>query len=94
MPVLDVEIVDPTGLRLDPGLAPNVAEAAGQIFGTLAGETWIKLRTLSYQFYTEDGDPTADNVWPVFVSVLLVGLTPARLWGSPPTREGASAKGR
>ncbi len=75
MPILDVEIVVPTGLRLDPGLAPNVAEAAGQIFGTPAGETWVKLRILSYQFYAEDGAPPADNEWPVFVTVLKASIT-------------------
>ena len=70
MPILDVEVVVPTGLRLDPGLTPKIAEAAGQIFGTPAGGTWVKLRTLSYEFYAEGGSPTQDNEWPVFVTVL------------------------
>ena len=70
LPILDVEIVVPTGLRLDAGLAPSIAEAAGQAFGTPAGGTWVKLRTLSYEFYAEDGGPPPDNGWPVFVTVL------------------------
>ncbi len=70
MPILHVEIVVTTGLRLDPGLTPNIAEAAGQIFGTPAGGTWVKLHTLSYEFYAQDGAPAQDKEWPVFVTVL------------------------
>ena len=55
MPISEVKIVVPTGLRLDPGLTANNAEAAGQLFGTPAGGTWVKLHTLSYEFYAEDG---------------------------------------
>ena len=55
MPISEVKIVVPTGLRLDPGLTANIAAAAGQIFGTPAGGTWVKLHPLSYEFYAEDG---------------------------------------
>jgi len=65
LPILDVEIVVPTGLRLDVGLGPDIVEAAGQFFGTPAGGTWVKLRTLSYEFYAENGGPTRDAGWPV-----------------------------
>ena len=30
----------------------------------------MKLHTLSYEFYAEDGSPATDRAWPVFVSVL------------------------
>ena len=70
MPILDVEIVVPSGLRLDAGLAPSIAEAAGQVFGRAGDGTWVKLRTLSYEFYAEDPVQAEDIGWPVFVTVL------------------------
>ena len=69
-----MEIVIPTGLRLDAGLAPSIAEAAGQIFGTPAGGTWVKLHPLPYEFYAENGSQLAENAWPVFVTVLKAKL--------------------
>lgn len=70
MPILDVEIVIATGSDLPKALAAQLAEAAGEVFGSLPGRTWVKLRALTQDQYAENGGGPPVNVLPVFVSVL------------------------
>ena len=70
MPILDIEIVLRHGEILLPDLAARLAEAAGEIFGSSPGRTWVKLRSLPPEQYAEDGDGPPPGVYPVFVSVL------------------------
>ena len=70
MPILDVEIVVETGETIEAGLAPRLADAAGGVFGTPAGRTWIRLRTLPAAQYAESGGGPPTGVRPVFVAVL------------------------
>ena len=64
MPIVDVEIV--AGATA-PGLAQQIADDVGDVFGAAAGKVWVRLRTL-------DGDSYAENrvaaPQPVFVRVL------------------------
>ncbi len=64
MPILDVDIVG----AADLDLAQKIADAAGQVFHTPAGETWVRLR--SPDAYAENGGTLPEGVRPVFVSVL------------------------
>ena len=71
MPILDVEIVLNEGESLDRTLAAKLADAAGEIFGSVAGGTWVRLRELPAAGYAENGGGPAEGVRPVFVDVLL-----------------------
>ena len=64
MPILDVDIVG----AADLDLAQKIADAAGRVFHTPAGETWVRLR--SPEAYAENGGTLPEGVRPVFVSVL------------------------
>lgn len=70
MPILDVEIVRPPGEKSDAGLAAALAEAAGEVFDSLPGRTWVKLRYISAEQYAENGGGPPAGVSPVFVTVL------------------------
>jgi hypothetical protein len=68
MPILDVEPVLPDGVA-----APNaqvLADAAGRVFGTAPGHTWVRLRPLASSAYAENGAAVAADALPVFVTVL------------------------
>lgn len=64
MPILDVDIVG----AADLDLAQRIADAAGRVFQTPPGETWVRLR--SPAAYAESGGTLPEGVRPVFVSVL------------------------
>lgn len=66
MPIIDVEIVGDESPK--PSLAQELADAAGEIFGTPSGRTWVRLRMLSRDHYAENG--TAQEHQPVFVTAL------------------------
>lgn len=66
MPILDIEIVV-DAQPLPEGLAHSLAEAAGRVFGSLPGQTWVRLRTLPRDQYAENGWP--GDTLPVFVTV-------------------------
>lgn len=75
MPVLEVEITLPAGEEIEAGLAAKLADAAGEVFGTPRGRTWVRLRTLPLERYAENGaDGAPAGIRPVFVSVLLARL--------------------
>ena len=67
MPILEVEIVGrPEDFAEE--LAQRVANAAGEVFATAPGRTWIKLRFLSPACYAENHSVNAPM--PIFVSIL------------------------
>lgn len=70
MPILEVEIVTSHGESLQPGLAQQLADAAGDVFGTPPGRTWARLRTLSRDQYAENRAAVLIDIQPVFVTVL------------------------
>jgi hypothetical protein len=70
MPILTIEFVHEPG-ELPPENAPReIANLAGEIFATPAGQTWVRLRLLGKASYTENGMSPAETPSPVFVSVL------------------------
>ena len=74
MPILDVEIVLCPDEALAPGLAAEIADRSGEIFGSPPGSTWVKLRAIPRDHYAENGGGPPDGVLPVFVSVLKARL--------------------
>lgn len=70
MPILDVELIVDPGESLKPSLAQELADAAGEVFGTPRGRTWVRLHALSREHYAENGGELPEDVRPVFVEVL------------------------
>jgi phenylpyruvate tautomerase PptA (4-oxalocrotonate tautomerase family) len=67
MPILHVELVGPAPKA---GLARRIADAAGEVFGTPAGQTWVRLRRVPLSDWGENGAALPKGVRPVLVSVL------------------------
>lgn len=70
MPILEVELVMDAGEPLRAGLARDLADAAGDVLGTPAGRTWVRVRTLPKEQYAESRAEVPKDVRPVFVTVL------------------------
>jgi hypothetical protein len=58
MPILDIEIVVAADADLDSSLAAKLADAAGEVFASVAGQTWVRLRPLGGELYAENGGLT------------------------------------
>ncbi len=86
MPILEVEIVTSHGESLPPGLAQQLADAAGDILGTPSGRTWCRLRVLPSDQYAENRTAVPKDIQPVFVTVLKSRV------GSPGELKGETAK--
>ena len=71
MPILDVQIVVADGEALDASLASSLADASGEVFGSVAGRTWVRVHALPREGYAENGGGPPEGVHPVFVRVLL-----------------------
>jgi phenylpyruvate tautomerase PptA (4-oxalocrotonate tautomerase family) len=74
MPILDIEMVICQDEALAPGLAADIADRSGEVFGSPPGSTWVKLRAIPCDHYAENGGGPPDGVYPVFVSVLKARL--------------------
>jgi phenylpyruvate tautomerase PptA (4-oxalocrotonate tautomerase family) len=71
VPILDVEVVTTGEDALDAALAAKIADAAGEVFESVAGRTWVRLRAIPQALYAENGGGPPDGTLPVFVDVLL-----------------------
>ena len=71
MPILDIEIVVEDAEAIEPTLASKLADVAGEVFGVVAGTTWVRLRALPRTRYAENGGGPPEGVLPVFAGVLL-----------------------
>ncbi|MDA1003518.1 MAG: hypothetical protein O3B31_09270, partial [Chloroflexi bacterium] len=69
MPMLSIEIVGVPGDH-SAGLATALADAAGAVFQSAPGSTWVRLRWLDPTQYAENGGGPPPGVRPVFVSVI------------------------
>ena len=76
MPIVEVEIVLRPGESLEGGLAHELSNQTGLVFGTPPGRTWVKVRALPSEQYAENGGGPPPGVYPVFVSVLKARLPP------------------
>jgi len=74
MPIVDVEIVLRPGESMRAGLAAEIADRCGEVFGSPPGNTWVKLRPIPCDHYAENGGGPPDGVYPVFVLVLKARL--------------------
>jgi len=74
MPILDVEIVLLPGEMVSSGLAAEIADRCGQVFGSPPGNTWVKLHLMPRDRYAENDGGPPDGACPVFVSVLKARL--------------------
>ena len=70
MPILTVKIVTNESEAIVPNLAGAIADAAGAIFGSAPGRTWVRLYRLPTAQYAENAVPPDATPHPVFVSVL------------------------
>jgi phenylpyruvate tautomerase PptA (4-oxalocrotonate tautomerase family) len=73
MPILDIEIVTRFGESIPPELAKELADRAGEVFGSEPGMTWVKVHPLAHDLYAENSSMTED-IFPVFVHVLKAKL--------------------
>jgi phenylpyruvate tautomerase PptA (4-oxalocrotonate tautomerase family) len=74
VPILDIEIVLRPEEILDRNLAGDLADSAGEIFGSPPGHTWVKVRTIPRADYAENSESALEDVSPVFASVLKAEL--------------------
>lgn len=78
MPILEVELIGGADVPERAGLARRLADAAGAIFGSAPGETWIRVREIPSSDYAENAtDTAATGIQPVFVRVLKRALPDA-----------------
>ena len=78
MPILEVELTGGVSGATRSGLAQRLADAAGAIFGSAPGETWVRLRDTHPKDYAENATDTfAAGIHPVFVRVLKRALPEA-----------------
>ena len=69
MPIVEIEIVLKPNEIIQGITVEELADQLGGIFTSPKGTTWIKVRGLERNHYSENGG-TPDGVFPVFVSVL------------------------
>jgi len=69
MPIVEIEIVLKPNEIIQSETVEELANLLGGIFNSPKGTTWIKVRGLERDHYSENGG-TPDGVFPVFVSVL------------------------
>lgn len=73
MPIIDVEVVLRRDEVLSDGAVRTIALGAGEVLGSGAGRTWVKVRTIDSSRYEENG-PEPAGYAPAFVSVLLARI--------------------
>ena len=69
MPVIEVEVVGTENPKVEDA-AGRIADAAGEVFGSEPGETWVRLRFLPTEQYAESGGGPPEGIRPVFVRVV------------------------
>ena len=71
MPLLEVELIGGAPAPRRAGLARRIADAAGVIFESAPGETWVRMRDIARRDYAENATDTgAAGIRPVFVRIL------------------------
>ena len=71
MPILDIDIVQADGAAPPvASLTQALADAAGRVFASAPGRTWVRLRTLPEAQYAENDAIVTRDQLPVFVTVM------------------------
>lgn len=76
MPILDIEIVVAENEDISTCWPQQFADAAGSIFKTQPGRTWVRVSRLKCSDYAENQTATPPEIRPVFVSVLKAKAPP------------------
>ena len=75
MPILEVELIGGVPVPDRARLAQRLADAAGAIFHSAPGATWVRVRELEPTEYAENAtEALTAGVHPVFVGVLKQAL--------------------
>jgi len=69
MPIVEIEIVLKPGEKISENQTIATANKLGELFGSKPGGTWIKVRVLEPEFYSENG-MGKEKVNPIFVKIL------------------------
>lgn len=101
MPIVDVELVCESEAEFNTVSARAIADAAGRVFRSPPGRTWVRLRFIDGKHYAENDASVSSFEFPVFVTVLHAHLpiaaalatevavlttTVAQIVGRPPER--------
>lgn len=76
MPILEVTVVGDPPTQSRKGWAGRLAEAAGAVFKSGPGNTWVVVHQISTEDYAENGAGPGGPHAPVFVRVLKRSLPP------------------
>jgi len=76
MPLLEVTVVGNDPARSEKGCAGRIADAAGAIFKSGPGSTWVVLRHVPAEDYAENAEGPGERYTPVFVRVLQKRMLP------------------
>jgi phenylpyruvate tautomerase PptA (4-oxalocrotonate tautomerase family) len=74
MPILDVTVIGDPPARARGGWAGRIAEAAGAVFHSGPGNTWVVLHEHTLEDYAENAAGPVERYAPVFVRVLKKSL--------------------
>jgi phenylpyruvate tautomerase PptA (4-oxalocrotonate tautomerase family) len=80
MPILEIQIVLRPNESVSQELAVELADRTGAIFGSPPGTTWVKIQAIPRENYAENGGGPAEDVYPVFVSILKARLPEPATW--------------
>lgn len=70
MPILDVQLIGSVTESDRATLARRIADAAGAVFTSRPQQTWVTLRFVPDDAYSENGGGPPGGVRPVIVSIL------------------------
>ena len=76
MPQLDIDIVFRPNESLKGDTVQKLADAAGKIFDTPPGKTWVKINPVPRNFWAENLTTLDSHLGPVMVSVLKRTIPP------------------
>jgi phenylpyruvate tautomerase PptA (4-oxalocrotonate tautomerase family) len=70
MPQLDIDIVFRINETLKGNAVQRLADAAGKVFDTPPGKTWVKINPVPRNYWAENKTSLDSHVGPVVVTVL------------------------
>lgn len=74
MPILDIEIVRNPLEQIEENLSQQLANAAGDVFGSSPAATWVKIWLIDAANYAENNVFAGSENFPVFVNVMKARL--------------------
>jgi len=74
MPIVTIQLVQEEASDISAHIVQSLADRLGRIFGTTAGETWVRVTHLARSQYAENDVTVGLNVQSTFVEVLKENL--------------------